>query len=164
MRKPFPIIFSVFALILSACSPPATPKTTSPLVRYSSDAAFDDVRDEVQRAIVGKGLVIDYTSYIAKMLDRTRKDVGSDKVIYSDGKGQAFVFCSAVTSRKTMEADAHNMAYCPYSIAVYSTAAEPKKVYVAYRRTVPEVNTLLDGIVREALRLDEPKPEGEKKK
>lgn len=146
----------LFALGLTACTPPAT-STANPVVRYSSDNAFDDVRDEVQRAILAKGLVIDYTSFIARMLDRTGKDVGSDKKLYAEGHGQAFVFCSAVVSRQTMEADAHNMAYCPYSIAVYSTAAEPKKVHVAYRRTLKEVDALLDGIVREALQIKDDK-------
>jgi hypothetical protein len=57
------------------------------------------------------------------------------------------------------------MAFCPYSLVVYSSVAEPKKVYVAYRRPVlaegsdaakaslKEVETLLDSIVRDALRL-----------
>jgi len=156
MRHLLLALLTTLAVALTACTPPSA-QSGKPVVHYSSDASYDDVRDDVQRAIVSKGLVIDYTSYIAKMLDRTRKDVGSDKVIYSDAKGQAFVFCSAVTSRKTMEADPHNMAFCPYAIAVYSTAAEPKKVYVAYRRTLPEVDALLDGIVRDALRLDEQK-------
>jgi uncharacterized protein (DUF302 family) len=153
-----PMLVSVLAVSLAACSPPPAPTTpAAATVRFSSDASFDDVRDDVQRAILAKGLVIDYTSFIGKMLDRTRKDVGSDKVLYADGDGQAFVFCSAVVSRKTMEADAHNMAFCPYAISVYRTAAEPKKVYVAYRRTLKDVDDLLDGIVRDALRVKEEK-------
>jgi len=66
------------------------------------------------------------------MLERTGKDVGSARKLYVDA--QAFVFCSAALSRKTMEADAANAALCPYSIMVYETVAEPGKVTVSYRR------------------------------
>jgi len=43
-------------------------------------------------------------------------------------------FCSATHSRATMEADPHTLAYCPYTIAVYVLAAEPKRVCAAYRK------------------------------
>jgi len=151
------ILVSLLVLSLAACTPPAPTTPAGSVARYSSDAKFDDVRDDVERAILAKGLVIDHTSFVAKMLDRTGKDLGSDKKLFADGHGQAFVFCSAAVSRKTMEADAHNMAFCPYSIVLYSTAAEPKKVYVAYRRALPDVDALLDGIVREALRIKDEK-------
>ena len=138
----------------------ANPHST---VTYSKTAKFDDVRDELKLAIEGKGLVIDYESYINKMLERTGKDVGSTRKIYANA--QAFVFCSAVLSRKTMEADPANIAQCPYSMAVYATVQEPEKVHVAYRRpwrpdgsalskaALQEVERLLDGIARKALGL-----------
>jgi len=134
-----------------------------PVVTYSKQAKFDDVRDDLKLAIEAKGLVIDYQSFVNRMLERTGKDVGSARKLYADA--QAFVFCSARLSRKTMEADAANVALCPYSITVYATAGEPGKVYVSYRRpwrpdgtaaskaTLKEVETLLDGIAREALGL-----------
>jgi len=97
------------------------------------------------------------------MLERTGKDVGSTRKLYADA--QAFVFCSAALSRKMMEADPANAAMCPYSVVVYATAQEPDKVVVAYRRpwrpdgspaskaALKEIETLLDGIVREGLGL-----------
>jgi uncharacterized protein (DUF302 family) len=134
-----------------------------PVVTYSKRAKFDDVRDDLQAAIEGKGLVIDYQSFVGRMLERTGKDVGSARKLYADA--QAFVFCSAVLSRKTMEADLANAALCPYSIMVYATAQDPGTVHVAYRRpwrpdgsaaskaALKEVEALLDGIAREALGL-----------
>jgi len=134
-----------------------------PIVSYSKRAKFEDVRDDLQAAIEGKGLVIDYHSYVNRMLERTGKDVGSARKLYADA--QAFVFCSAVLSRKTMEADSANAALCPYSIMVYATAQDPGTVHVAYRRpwrpdgsaaskaALKEVEALLDGIAREALGL-----------
>ena len=134
-----------------------------PVVTYSKSAKFDDVRDELKLAIADKGLVIDYESYINRMLERTGKDLGSTRKLYADA--QAFVFCSAALSRKTVEADPANIAQCPYSIVVYATAQEPEKVHVAYRRpwrpdgsgastaALKEVEQLLDGIARRALGL-----------
>jgi uncharacterized protein (DUF302 family) len=132
-----------------------------PVVTYSKRAKFDDVRDDLQAAIEGKGLVIDYQSFVGRMLERTGKDVGSARKLYADA--QAFVFCSAVLSRKTMEADPANAALCPYSVMVYATAQDPGTVHVAYRRpwrpdgsaaskaALKEVERLLDGIAREAV-------------
>lgn len=132
-----------------------------PVVSYSKRAKFGDVRDDLKLAIEGKGLVIDYQSFVGRMLERTGKDVGSARKLYADA--QAFVFCSAVLSRKTMEADAANAALCPYSIMVYATAQDPGTVHVGYRRpwrpdgsaaskaALKEVEALLDGIAREAL-------------
>jgi len=134
-----------------------------PVVSYSRKAKFEDVRDDLKMAIEGKGLVIDYQSYVNRMLERTGKDVGSTRKLYADA--QSFVFCSAALSRKTMEADPANMAQCPYSISVYATAAEPGKVFVSYRRpwrpdgsamskaALKEVEAMLDAIAREALGL-----------
>lgn len=135
-----------------------------PVVTYSRKGArFDEVRDEVKLAIQGKGLVIDYESFVNRMLERTGKDVGSARKLYADA--QAFVFCSAALSRKTMEADPANVSLCPYSIMVYATARDPGTVHVSYQRpwrpdgsaaskaALKEVESLLDRIAREALGL-----------
>lgn len=134
-----------------------------PVVTHSKRAKFDDVRDDLKLAIEGRGLVIDYQSFVNRMLERTGKDVGSGRKLYADA--QAFVFCSAVSSRKTMEADPSNIAFCPYSIVVYATAQDPGTVHVSYRRpwrpdgssaskaALKAVEALLDGIAREALAL-----------
>ena len=135
----------------------------NPVVTYSKAGKFEDVRDDLKIAIEGRGLVIDYQSYVNRMLERTGKDVGSSRKLYADA--QAFVFCSAALSRKTMEADTANVALCPYSVVVYEKAQEPGKVYVSYRRpwrpdgsaaskaALKEVEKLLDGVAREALGL-----------
>ena len=132
-----------------------------PVVSYSKRARFDEVRDDLKLAIEGKGLVIDYHSFVNRMLERTGQDVGSARKLYADA--QAFVFCSAALSRRTMEADPANAALCPYSIMVYATAQDPGTVHVAYRRpwrpdgsvasqaALKQVERLLDGIAKEAL-------------
>ena len=145
----------VFAVLTAFCSL-ALAADPQPVVTYSKKAKFEDVRDDLKTAIEGKGLVIDYQSFINKMIERTGADVGSTRKIYTDA--QSFVFCSAALSRKTMEADPANVAMCPYAITVYATAQAPDRVVVAYRRpwrpdgsaaskkALKEVETLLDGI------------------
>lgn len=146
---------------LGACATAAAP-SNSAYVRYDTPGNYDDVREDLSLAITNRGLVISGVSHIADMLDRTGKDVGSEKKIYLHA--EALQFCSAVISRKAMEADGHNAVFCPYTISVYELANEPGKVYVSYRKA-PEVNTpasreamaqvekLLSDIVSEALRL-----------
>jgi uncharacterized protein (DUF302 family) len=154
------ILVLAFLTVLFSAVQAADPH---PVVSYSKKAKFEDVRDDLKSAIEGRGLVIDYQSYVNRMLERTGKDVGSSRKLYADA--QAFVFCSATLSRKTMEADPANVSMCPYTMVVYATAQEPGKVYVTYRRPwrpdgsaaskalLKEVESLLDGIAREALGL-----------
>lgn len=152
----------ILALALSAAlSAPAIAADPHPVVSYSKQAKFDDVRDDLKAAIEAKGLVVDFHSFVNRMLERTGKDAGSTRKLYADA--QAFVFCSAALSRKTMEADPANVSICPYSMVVYATAQEPGRVHVSYRRpwrpdgsaaskaALKEVEALLDAIAREAL-------------
>ena len=135
-----------------------------PVVIYSKKGAkVEDVREDLQLAIGERGLVIDYESFVNRMLERTGKDVGSARKLYADA--QAFVFCSAALSRKTMEADPANVSLCPYSMMVYATAADPGTVRLSYRRpwrpdgsaaskaALKEVEALLDAIAHKALGL-----------
>jgi len=119
------------------------------IVSAKAKGGFGEVKDSVVLAIQAKGFKIDYTAHIGNMLERTGKDVGSTKRVY--GNAEALQFCSAVVSRKMMEASASNIAYCPYVIAIYTLPDDPKTVYVVYRKGLPEVDALLAGIVKEAL-------------
>lgn len=123
-------------------------------------AKFEDVRDDLKAAIESRGFVVDYHAHIARMLERTGKDVGSTRAIYADA--EAFQFCSAALSRRMMEADPANVAMCPYTLVVYALAGQPGQVTVAFRRPVREgasaasaavlreVDAVLDAIAREA--------------
>lgn len=117
---------------------------------YTFDGEFDDATFSVESAIIDSGLVIDYVSHTGEMLARTGADVGSETVLY-DG-ADIFLFCSAVLSRKVMEANPMNIAHCPYSIFVYDREGEVKIGYRNYPEgEMQEVQSLLDGIVNEAL-------------
>ena len=87
------------------------------------------------------------------MLKRTAADVGGQKALYREA--EFFQFCSAVVSRKAMEADIGNIAYCPYVVFAYEAEDAPGKVVVGFRRLPDgdgrdEVNALLKEITREA--------------
>jgi len=129
------------------------------LKMYSAKAKFEDVKADVVSAIVNRGFVIDYHGFIGKMLKRTGKDIGSKKTIYKNA--EFYQFCSAILSRRTMEADPRNIGYCPYVIVVYELASKPGTIQVGYRRigragsanskmALAAVEKTLDGIVREA--------------
>lgn len=151
------------ALLFTLCAV-ALAADPHPVVTYSKKAKFEDVRDDLKSAIESKGLVIDYHSFFNKMLERTGKDLGSTRKLYTNS--QAFVFCSAALSRKMMEADPANASMCPYAITVYATAQAPNMVHVAYRRpwrpdgsaaskaALKEVEALLDGIARTSIGME----------
>ncbi|UCE89663.1 MAG: DUF302 domain-containing protein [Pseudomonadota bacterium] len=99
---------------------------------YVVSGTFEDVRDDVELAITGRGIKINNVAHIGKMLARTGKDLGGAKEVFTEA--QAFEFCSATVSRATMEADPHNIVFCPYVIAVYALPNESNKVHIAFRR------------------------------
>ncbi|MEW6416242.1 MAG: DUF302 domain-containing protein [Pseudomonadota bacterium] len=124
-----------------------------------TQGAYQDVRDNLQMAIEGKGLKITNTNHIADMLERTGKDIGETRVVYENA--EQFEFCSATISRHMMEADPHSIVMCPYSIVVYKVPGDAN-VYVAYRKppaskkpalkkALGELEALLQGIIKDAL-------------
>ena len=123
---------------------------------YEVDQPFEDVAFALENAIIGKGLVIDHTSRVGEMLNRTAEDVGATGQVYE--QADVYLFCSAVLSRRMMEADPDNIAHCPYSVFLYELADSPGTVHVGYRHMPPgemqAVQDLLDAIAREAAGLE----------
>ena len=122
----------------------------NPVITYAVDGTFEDATFSVESAILDAGLVIDYVSHTGEMLERTGQDLGSDVRIFD--AADIFLFCSAVVSRRVMEADPMNVAHCPYSIFVADRAGE---VMIGYRRypdgIMQQVQALLDSLVQDAL-------------
>ena len=114
------------------------------------DGSFEDATFSVETAIVGQGLVIDHVSHVGDMLNRTGADVGSTAAIFD--RADVFTFCSAIVSRRVMEADPMNIVHCPYGIFV----AERGGTVTVGHRSYPEgpmkeVEALLAAIVAEAV-------------
>lgn len=131
------------------------------LALYSKKANYDDVRFDLQNAIISRGLTVVFNGQVSDMLERTGADVGSRTLIYK--KAEYFSFCSAKLSRDMMEADGVNVGFCPFVIFIYETAASPGTVHLGYRKLRPRgsadskaalqaVDTLLAGIAEEAVR------------
>lgn len=148
-------------LSVAVAGPLAAQGTGAGTVAYTKKAGYDDVRFELNNAIVARGLAIDFNGQVSKMLERTGADVGSTKPIYK--QAEYFTFCSAKLSRAAMEADAANLGICPYVVFIYEKAAAPGVVHVGYRRlaatgsaaskkALQDINALLDGIAKEAVK------------
>lgn len=122
------------------------------MVRHRVRGNFEDARDAVVAAIESRGLVINYTSHIGDMLERTGRDLGATRKIYANA--EIVEFCSAKLSRQMMEADPHNIVLCPFAISIYALPGEKDAVWVAYRkppaRAGKAVADMLESIVGEA--------------
>lgn len=156
MRGISTLIATAFAILVASA---IAAESRSDVRSYAVKDNFESVKQDVIDAIIKRGLVVDYTAHIGAMLARTAKDVGASKTIYTDA--QAVQFCSATLSRRTMEADPANIAFCPYVIFVYALPGSPGTTYVGYRplprvgskqsgAAIDAVNALLDGIIRAA--------------
>ena len=127
--------------------------------KFRKKGTYDDVRFELNNAIIARGLNINTPGNIGEMLDRTGPDIGATKKIYKTA--EYLTFCSAKLSRQMMEADPVNLTFCPFVIVIYETSDNPGEVVVAYRplaahgnaaskAAIAEAEKLLDGIAREA--------------
>ncbi len=126
------------------------------LISYTSEDSFDDVVFGLENAILDQGLVVDGTSHVGEMLERTKADVGSDVTIFT--RADVYSFCSAKLSRKVMEADPMNIRFCPYDIFVAEMPDGDGKTIIGYRQfpegPMQEVQALVDTIVRSAIGMD----------
>lgn len=127
--------FLLTVLLLTSACINAESQRDEYMKLYTVEGMFEDVRLDIEMAIVDRGMVINNVSHIGNMLARTGKDLGADKQIFQ--KAEALEFCSATVSRRMMETDPHNIIFCPYIIAIYTLPAESNKVYVAFRRPLP---------------------------
>jgi uncharacterized protein (DUF302 family) len=94
------------------------------------------------------------------MLQRTGEDVGDARPIYKNA--EAIEFCSATLSRDMMQANPHNIVFCPYTILIYEMADDPGTTYLSYRRpfyqddgenhnALSKVDELLSSIIEEVV-------------
>ena len=124
------------------------------------EGSFEEIRERVVFAVESQGLVVDHTAKVGTMLKRTAKDLGETTEVFGDA--EVLHFCSALVSRRMVEADPGLLAFCPYGIAVYTLPGDPHTTYVSYRRmpttvatpsqssVLKRVETLLETIVEEA--------------
>lgn len=155
-------------------------------VHHSVEEEFDTIKEYIEEGITNQGLVIAHSSDVGGMLERTGKDLVSQakdiaRSMMESAKGkigmaeeaqptmatatfarsEVIEFCSAKLSREMTDVDPANVIFCPYSIAIYTTTANPELVHVSYlqlskigslksRDVLMEVETMLGQIVSEA--------------
>ncbi|MBS1145340.1 MAG: hypothetical protein H6R14_2746 [Proteobacteria bacterium] len=117
------------------------------VVRKKVAGHFADTRDAIVLAIENRGLVVNYTSHIADMLDRTGADIGASRRIFD--QAEIIEFCSAGLSRKMMELDPHNIVLCPFAISVYTLPGEKNTTWVAYRQPKGPAAALVGSLLKE---------------
>ena len=115
--------------------------------RRQVQASFEQVKEALVLAIENRGLVINYTSHIADMLDRTGADLGTTRRIYE--RAEIIEFCSARLSRQMMEADPHNIVLCPFAISIYALPGQSGKTWIAYRLPQGPAATLVGPLLRD---------------
>ena len=152
---------SAFLCLMLAVAAPSAFASKGYMMSYTAKGNFEEVRDKVVFTIEGRGLVINNVSHIGEMLERTGKDLGASKQIFL--KAEALEFCSATLSRTMMEADPHNIVFCPYTINIFVLPADPKTVHLTFRKpdlvgsaqskkSLKAVDDLLNSIIKEAIK------------
>ena len=117
------------------------------LVRQKAAGGFEDTRDAVVMAIENRGLVINYVSHIADMLQRTGADIGASRQIFA--QAEIIEFCSAKLSRQMMEADPHNIVLCPFAISIYTLPGDPDIAWISYRKPQGSAAKIVGPLLRE---------------
>lgn len=125
----------------------------------SSQAAFEEVMENLRGAILERGLFINNEMHLGAMLERTGKDLGLEGQVYL--RAESLEICSATLSRRMVEEDPRRIVNCPFIISVYVLASEPDRTVVAYRLPTPkeisqskvmaEVAAMLKGITEAAV-------------
>ena len=98
---------------------------------FSTEATFQDAKDDLLDAIGENGLVVSYTSHAKNMLENTAAVSGINKAVYNDA--EIILFCKAGLSHELVAGNPHNIVLCPYSIAIYVLFEEPERVYLSFR-------------------------------
>ncbi len=154
LRQPLALIMLILVSGITTGSEP----DNETIVTYKTNSDYQMVRESLEIAITGQGLVISGILHVQEMLDRTAKDLGYNKNVYTSA--ESFEFCSANISHQMTQADPRNITTCPFSISVYQLDSDPGQVYVAYRKPVfigdskeieKKALNLLDTISREAI-------------
>ncbi len=152
-------------------------------VERITDNDFFSVKEDITLAIQGQGLVIAHHSDVSTMLRRTATNLAqqafniatslipintanTEKPVQTTYQhGMVIEFCSADLSAQTTAADANNILFCPFSIAIFQLSGELNQVHVSYLRlsqfadadnaksveALTKVENMLAEIVSEAL-------------
>lgn len=157
------IIYALAVMAMITLPGAATADSSKPQ-HYKTSGQFEDVWQDLQDAIINRGLKVDYVGHIGKMLERTSAAAGS---VTASGSQSPYLnakylqFCSAKLTHQSVSANPFNLSICPYVVFAFEAKTKPGEIVVGYRRPVPgpskrtraaiaNINKLLDEIVKEA--------------
>jgi uncharacterized protein (DUF302 family) len=139
---------------LTTTAEPADKAPLKPLVTatswvYSVEGEFAEVKQDLLRAIETQGAVVSYVGHVDAMLNRTAEDLKVNHQVY--GHAEVVLFCKAEVTHKLLQSDPHALVLCPYTIAVYTLAANPQIVYLAINK--PPQNVVIYAQIHALLQL-----------
>jgi uncharacterized protein (DUF302 family) len=153
------LLRSVVLLVLLGVMPAAG----QDIVTRVKTGDYDDVRMDLNTAVLATGVSIQSQGNVAAMLGKTAADLGATQTVYAHA--EFIAMCSARYSRALMEADPLNMAFCPFTVFIYETTAKPGEIVIGYRPLImpagasagakaaaADVNALLGRIVEQAVK------------
>jgi uncharacterized protein (DUF302 family) len=152
------ILTGAISIVMSLTTIGSSISEYSLMNNFIVEGEYEDVRYDLDDAIVSRGLTVDHISRVSDMLQRTAGVVDGAKQIYK--KAELFQFCSAKLSRAAMQANPANIVFCPYMIFMYELMDEPGKIHIGYRKldevgseqsitALNAVNVLLKDIITE---------------
>lgn len=92
---------------------------------------FRSAHDALIETVEAEGLVVSAVIPFNGMLARTAKDLSHEASPFADA--EIIQFCSSVLAWQMVAEDAGQLSLCPLSIAIYTKAADPGRVMLAYR-------------------------------
>lgn len=101
--------------------------------RTVAGSDFRSTHEALIEVVEAEGLVVGAVIPFGRMLDRTagvREAADSPYV-----EAEIVQFCSAGLAWQMVSEDPEQIAFCPLSVAVYVTVADPAKVTMVYRST-----------------------------
>lgn len=142
-------IFRLFITLSVALSMPAAsvwsqsiaPEKIGPAWVWQVAAEYQDVADTLRFIIEDRGMVIAYTSHSQDMLERTAASAGYDGSVYDEA--EILLFCKVGEAHALTRANPHNIALCPFAIAVYSLKEASGIVYLSIREPYANEETVL---------------------
>lgn len=150
----------LFALFLSMAPNSSSERLSEIIKTVTIPGTFEDVREQVIFAVEGQGLVVDDVSDVGAMLDRTGKDLGEQASPLS--KAVVLEFCSALYSRRMVDHLPELIAFCPFTISIYTLPEDFNVTRVSFKRiardlenkktnsVLLEIDALLERIVEDA--------------
>lgn len=126
-------------------------------------ASYEDVFQDLQDAVIGQGLVIDYIGHTNTMLTRTSAVASTEQSEHPTPYLNAnyLQFCSSAITHEAVQANPYNLATCPFVIFLFETHEKPGRIAVGYRKPemgitgptyeiMKKADQLLNDIVAEA--------------